>query len=275
MASLSPHFARPPVVETVLGVQFAPIKGFRNAHLGAFWKELGGDWAKVADAPLIRPQKEVFGEHLGWPPAGMQLDLVQNLATRLQVTNQDGDRMIQLQNDRLHFNWVGLDGGPYPSYDGVRPGFDDALARFESFLHSNDLGPIRPNQWEATYVNHIPKGELWKGPDDWARLLPGLLTTTSQITNVKLESFSGEWHFEIPSQTGRLHVQLKRAVKPTISSVESLEMLILTLTARGPVTEEMTLDAGLRAAHDAIVQTFYESVSENVRRHWGENGRDC
>jgi hypothetical protein len=36
-------YENPPVVKTVLGVQFEPLATFSNAHLGAFWKRLDAD----------------------------------------------------------------------------------------------------------------------------------------------------------------------------------------------------------------------------------------
>jgi hypothetical protein len=38
-----PDYERPPVVETVLGVQFDPLPDLCNAHLGAFWGTLECD----------------------------------------------------------------------------------------------------------------------------------------------------------------------------------------------------------------------------------------
>ncbi len=67
--------------------------------------------------------------------------------------------MIQVQNGRLHLNWLGR--GQYPRYATIRPEFDQALAAFTAFVADEDLGEIRANQREITYVNQIPKGPLW------------------------------------------------------------------------------------------------------------------
>lgn len=48
-----PSFERPPVIETMLGVQFQPLPALRSAHLGAFWKTLGEEWPVVLDASII------------------------------------------------------------------------------------------------------------------------------------------------------------------------------------------------------------------------------
>jgi hypothetical protein len=39
--NMLPAFTKPPLAETVFGVQFSEIPTLRNAHLGAFWKPRG------------------------------------------------------------------------------------------------------------------------------------------------------------------------------------------------------------------------------------------
>ncbi len=42
--------------------------------------------------------------------------------------------MIQIQNGRLHLNWLGTAGKAYPRYENVREGFVTALRAFLEFL---------------------------------------------------------------------------------------------------------------------------------------------
>jgi len=111
--------------------------------------------------------------------------------------------MLQIQNGRLHFNWLGQKGGKYPRYNDVRENFLWALQRFIEFVATEKLGDFRPNQWEVKYLNHIPKGTVWNAPGDWDffRPLGGVPTIEGLIQG---ESFVGEWHFIIPEQRGRL-----------------------------------------------------------------------
>jgi hypothetical protein len=51
-----------------------------------------------------------------------------------------GDRMIQLQNNRLHFNWIGESGGRYPRYERVRDGLEWALREFVEFVEQEHVG---------------------------------------------------------------------------------------------------------------------------------------
>jgi uncharacterized protein (TIGR04255 family) len=144
-----PDYEAPPVVETILGVQFEPLPGLKNAYLGGFWKTLDtAEWPTVSDAPPLPPQFERFTETFQWAP-GIEFQLIQNPPGRLQISNRDGDRMIQLQNGRLHLNWLGEPGRKYPRYEKVREDFVWALQRFSGFLAAEKLGDFRPNQWEA------------------------------------------------------------------------------------------------------------------------------
>lgn len=264
-----PDYERPPVVETILGVQFDRLAGFRNAHLGAFWKSLDqAEWPSVADVPSLQPQFERFTEAARWAK-GIQLQVSQDPACRLQIKNKDGDRMIQLQNNRLHFNWLGEAGGDYPRYEKVRKGFTDALSRLVEFAAAEQLGDFRPNQWQVTYLNHIPKGTVWQTPDDWGFFQP--LRPVPNIEGViQCESFSGEWHFVIPDQRGRLHVRWQHGRK---SEPEQQEMIVLTLTARGPLEEgeddTTRILNGLSLGRETIVRTFAKLMSDKANHYWG------
>lgn len=272
-----PSFDRPPVVETVLGVQFESLPKLRNAHLGAFWKSLVDYWKKsgvepwvdLTDAPTLEASFERFGESQAWRPPGVQLKLTQAPPSRVQIRNPAGDRMIQLQDGRLHYNWVGCAGGPYPRYSKLRPEFDAILAEFRDFLAREGVEELRPNQWEVTYVNHIPKGSVWNEPQDWKDVFVGLPSVWGQPSSIQLESFGGEWHFVIAPQRGRLHIQLAHA---RAGSPEGEEVLRLNLTARGPIAEGadggLSLSDGLDLGRQTIVRTFHEITSESAHQHW-------
>ena len=130
-----PDYESPPVIETVLGVQFERLPGFRNGHLGAFWKSLppraSGQWCPMprrwrrSSSGLNHPQSGARGLHI---------QLTQVPTSRLQIRTRAGNRMIQIRNGRLHFNWLGTEGKAYPRYENVREGFVTALRAFLEFL---------------------------------------------------------------------------------------------------------------------------------------------
>lgn len=267
-----PDYENPPVVETILGVQFESLPGFRNAHLGAFWKTLDiQEWPDVFDAPPLQPQFERFTESARWAPIGAHLTVTQDPSTRLQIKNIDGDRMIQVQNGRLHFNWLGQAGNPYPRYDRVREGFLWGLQRFMEFVLQEKIGDFRPNQWEVTYLNHIPKGSVWNTPNDWGFFRP-LGPVPSLQGLIQGESFSGGWHFVIPEQRGRLHVQWQHGRK---SDPGEQEIIVLTLTSRGPLAgtdhAQQRILNGLDLGRETIVRSFANLMSKAANDYWGFN----
>lgn len=259
-----PKFSKPPLIETVLGVQFNPLRGLGNAQLGWFWKRLGTEWEFAAEVPPLEPQYERFDP--GWARLGMQLKLTQDTRSRLQVRSQSKDRMLQIQNGRLLYNWLGQGGTTYPHYAAVKQAFDGVQQEFTRFLSDEKLGELQPNQWEVTYVNHLVKGTVWNELADCsAAFRVGPLLNASP-GGTKLETFGGEWHYEIPKEKGRLHVQLRHG---KLAPEEGPEVLILTLTARGPVNEEQNLSDGLNCGHETIVRGFFDLTSESAHMYWG------
>src|SRR5436190_21828675 len=101
-------FERPPVVETVMGMHFSPLPGFRNAHLGAFWKSLPVEWTVVVDAAALPQQVEQFDN--GLLSVGFGVMFTAQPDMRMQIRNATGTRMLQVQNGQLHYNWIGQGG---------------------------------------------------------------------------------------------------------------------------------------------------------------------
>jgi uncharacterized protein (TIGR04255 family) len=266
-----PSFRKPPVVETVLGVQFDRLSGLTNAHLGGFWKHLratdseDGRWDEVNDAPPIELTVERFEDGQSWARDAMTFRVSQDPSCRIQIRNARHNAMVQLQNGRLHYNWIGRGGQDYSRYCVVRPAFDRVYRLFQGFLQDEKLGAVSPNQWEVTYVNHLPKGSVWHVPADWAKVFVGLPGAWAASSEVQLESLAASWHFEIPPRRGRLHVELKHA---KLIENEGREILQLTLTARGPVNDETTLVDGLDLGRRAVVLGFRDITSPEAHRHW-------
>lgn len=271
-----PAFRKPPVVETVLGVQFDSIPGFTNAHLGAFWvwlraqEELtpGFRWTKVIDAPPIEPAFERFEENQQWLDQVM-VRVSSGFSPRLQIRDDTGQWMVQTQNTRFHLNWIGQPQKEYSRYQTIRPKFDQAYEVFRSFLRAQQFREPTENQWEVTYVNNIPKSSVWENPEDWVKLLNGLPGPWQGARDARLESIGGSWHFEIPPQQGRLHIDIKHV---RIGDQEPTEVLRMTLTARGPIGDPakggLSLSEGLDLGRRVIVLMFAKITSTEAHKTW-------
>jgi uncharacterized protein (TIGR04255 family) len=268
MPQTTPRFRNPPVVETVLGVQFATLPGWTFGHPGWFWKGyLPPEWENAADAPPLIDQFEGFGEERKWvQPSAVQLQVFAAPLTRLQITNAAGDRMIQVQPTRFHYNWQKRDV-VYPSYRTMKAEFDSLFTAFRKFAADAKLGAVSPNQWELTYVDQIPRGTLWDSPADWHKILPGLFPSVGALGGYALESVVGEWHYVIEPARGRIHVALQSGR----TSATGIDVLNVQTTARGPIRQEpgWGLDEGLELGHDAVLAAFLEMTSSDAHEAWG------
>lgn len=268
MPKSSPQFDAPPVIEVVLGVQFAVMPEYSTAHAGWFWKsQLPVDWCTVREAPRLDDAFERFGDEIRWAPEGIRLRAATE-PDRVQLVRVDEQRMIQIQNSRFVYNWKKSGESPYPSYRVLRPEFDDVWERYRHFAQGASLGEPKLNQWEVVYVNHLAKGNLWNEVADWHRIIPRLLPPFDGNEFSNFEAMgSNEWRYVLPEQRGRLHVLLKHARLRDGGP----EMMVLQLIARGAIDADRgwSLESGLDLGHDAIVTSFAGMTSDEAQLHWG------
>jgi len=264
-------YKNPPVVETVLSVQFNPLPNFGAGQLGSYWKELGVDWPNVADAPAVDPVFERFELAKTWEPAALNVKFSQQVDVRLQIRNVAKDRMIQVQNGRFFYNWLGTADVDYPSYQSVRPEFDEQWSKFREFVVSHsDESIVQPNQWEVLYVNHIPCGTVWEQLSDLPEVFTFLQLPPLSALDLGQRGIGGEWQFEISPRKGALYLKLAMDRKDNTPNV------VMTLLTRGPIEEgASSLDEGLELGHKTITEAFDLLTSTRAKEFWGmQNGSD-
>lgn len=257
-----PTYENPPVIETILGVQFEPLEKMRIGHLGLFWGQLGDDWPQEDDAPSLEPQFEEFTDKQKFVRMSLGLRVSQMPECRIRVRNCLRDRMIQVQNGRFIVNWLRVKDAEYPRYETLRTEFDRYFSNFCEFVKAKDLGEVSLNQWETTYLNHIPRGTLWESPMDWGFFRP--IGEPAHVDGLaELEDLSGEVHYRIPERRGRVHVSWQYG-----KTGESKEVLVVNLTARGPIPDEGALN-GLDIGREATVKIFRRIMSDEANKYWG------
>jgi uncharacterized protein (TIGR04255 family) len=264
-----PNFDNPPLIETILGVQFGEIAGLTSAHFGWYWREfLDKSWNKTQEAIRLPDQFETFGDQTWKMPVTQLTASIAPAPDRLQFINAEDDRVIQIQNTRFLYNWRKKES-VYPRFHELYPEFTSKLADFRKFLGAASLEDLSLNQWEVTYVNHIPKGALWNTPEDWHKILPGLMPMLWKSVETKVETESGELRFEIVPQRGRLHVSVQHGRRQDPDG----EVLVLQLTARGPLSpteQALTPDESFELGHRVLVQTFAGIASPEALTYWGK-----
>jgi uncharacterized protein (TIGR04255 family) len=262
-----PDFNDPPVVEMLLSVQFDRLSSLKAAHFGLYWNEIRDRFPvtqEQIELPLIMERPEQEHPQV---PLGIQFQTLEApLTPRFWFQDQRGSELIQVQRDRFIKNWRKMgNNDPYPHYEKLRKGFDQDLIQFTEFLNRNDLGSVRVNQCEVTYINHIVAGDGWENHSEidkvftmWRQPKTAFPGPASEVT------FRAS--FAIPdddagSFAGRLHV----TVQPVTRLTDGKPMFVMELTARGQVGDGMEF---FNLGRKWIVKSFAELTTPLMHGIW-------
>lgn len=265
-------FRDPPLVETVLGLHFHPIGRWTPAHAGEFWHlYLRNKWPSVNIENPLSQQEEVLDQSGLWRPALPNFSIGSDAPSpRMQFANSTGERMVQLQDSWLLYNWR-RGGEEYPTYQTLKPEFFEKYSELRNYVNEHGFSPISPRLWEVTYVNRIPIDSVWGRISDWNELIPSMLGPSANLSVGDVESFNENWIVRLHGNKGRLRVTI-RHIK---YGPEDREAIDFRLAARGPLSASASdedIGNAFDIGHDAIVQTFLESVSKDAQEKWGRVG---
>jgi uncharacterized protein (TIGR04255 family) len=264
-------FSQPPVVEVALSVQFDPLPTLHVAQLGLFWAGIRDRFPTTEDYPAVPAAIERFGGRPE-PSATLEIKLLDAAEVpRVWFLDPGQTRLIQIQRDRLSYNWRKGDApAPYPSYDRMRHEFGDVVGLFEQFLQRESLGELTANQCEITYVDHFVSGSGWERHGElgqvlsvWSPPTDAGLPEPEQVRLLLRYVIPGE----APSEPlGRLHVE----VNPAIRLSDSKPIFVMNSTARGrPLGSGLEgvlrfLDTG----HDWALRVFLAITTETMHQNW-------
>lgn len=266
-----PEFRQPPVIETVLGVQFEPLTRLNIAHIGLYWNTIRQSYRLVEQRNALEPQIETFDSRateakLRWKISG-QPELPR--AWFISDASPSGQQLIQLQQDRFVQNWrrkSSLDQ-EYPRYRANSEQFRSAFESFLEFCRREQLGDVVPTQCEVTYVNHIWPLEGETIATLVHRCFNGLTCAPGDefLPSVP-ESVHFGFSYELPDKRGRLRV----SINPALSVPESRQFLDFRLTARG-APESPTMDEAMRwmdLGHHWVVCAFKSLTTPVMHKEW-------
>jgi uncharacterized protein (TIGR04255 family) len=264
--SQTPDFQAPPVVETVLGVEFAPLESWNVPHFGLYWAEIRSRYPKIADQPPLISSIEQLGPNSANPPT-LTLPMFGGgtMGTRSWFIDESERRLIQVQNGRFIVNWRKVDDSDqYPHYPALREDFEEEWNRFRRFLEGHSLGEPRVVQCEVTYVNNVVRGEGWESFADLGQVIAPWSGRHSGRFLPPEESVALNVRYLLPNNRGRLHVVLNRALRTT----DAKEAIQLNLTARGAPASSSTSDilAWIDMGRDWVVRGFTDFTSETMHR---------
>jgi uncharacterized protein (TIGR04255 family) len=256
-----PEFDDPPVIETVLGLEFEPIQGWDVRHFGLLWA------AGRHRFPHFEVQPPLSLPVPGAPFSNMMVEYF-GVSPKLRAwyIDESQTRLIQIQEDRFLHNWRKVLGTEeYPRYEeNIRPSFSAEWERFREFLRSNSLPEPLPRRWEVTYVNHIE----WQ-PEFGVSQLHDVLSFVSRpvdggfLPDPDELQVMGRFAF---GETGHLTV----TAQPVLRRRDEQAILQINLTATGPIRADDTGEVAeyLDIGREWVVKGFADITSEKMHTLW-------
>jgi len=166
---------KPPIVEVVCGVVFAPVGEIDAVSLGGYWLRQRDRYPRKEIKPIVVDDAPGVIFAPGVPPS------------RVWLVSDNEAFIIQAQFDRFYFNWRRREDD-YPRFndrDGKEGVLTQALkefATFKEFCEKELKVPIRERIVVLTKVDVFIEGEHWTDTDDLGLLIPwakGLLSLSS------------------------------------------------------------------------------------------------
>ena len=242
------HFRLPPVTEVSLTVQLDDAIGFRLLDLAP----IANAWAEDLPDASERPHLPRF---YGYE------DVEMPDTPRLWLQNVSGDRVLQLQQDRIAVNWAkAATGDEYPRYTTIRAFLVDAWHRLEAIVDDLGLAMPLPVTCRVRYANELGASQGWMSESDTVNLIaPWKLAVSDDFLPVPGGLIM---HFHLPEHRGSLDIHGWHAD-------EDLFALVLECDVwPSPPDLDGVLD-GMDLAHEWIVRGFTSATTPEAHSLWG------
>jgi uncharacterized protein (TIGR04255 family) len=265
-------FARPPVDETILSIQFDTLTGFKSQHVGLFWNRIRDAFPSVTEQPPLQPVFETFGvsPHRG-AIRGLRFEIgPAAFVGRFWFEGKSPHDLVQIQQDRIIRNWRRQSRDDvYPRYETVRTNLGDDVENFTKFLRDEEIGDISPNQCEVTYINIIDATDDAKNERSLSQVLSLWTESTTTPLPGALEDCSIGARFlleESGQPFGRVNINCIPAM-----TMEGARVFRLEVTGRAKPRGQTIAGAFqmLDDLHVAAVRTFAAITTKEMHEVWG------
>ena len=261
-----PKFDDPPVIETVLGVEFSGLDNWGVPHFGLLWIHMRDRFPRWDVKPPLVSEIENFDRSASKPQSSMQI--LTEPEMRCWFVDEDDKTLVQIQKDRFIYNWRKTDtNDKYPHYeDSVRPAFEQVWKEFNNFVNQEQLGNLNILQCEVTYINHLEIGIGWESTSDFGKVFTTLTDPERGEFLPLPEALSFNSAYQMPEKSGRLRV----SVKPAFRNKDGKEILQLTLTARVKPSEGdfASLMRCLDLGREWVVRGFADLTTQRMHKIW-------
>jgi uncharacterized protein (TIGR04255 family) len=264
--TLLPRFRKPPVSEVAVGVQFADV--LTPVHLGLYYQRIKTRFPKVQVVPPLPATFETFA--LSAAPAPVAPVFFDGTRPRMWFSSEDDNLLIQLQGDKLIFNWrSGAQGSPYPHFEAIQAEFAQAYDALEA-LAKADKREIAPNQCEIVYVNSILTANTGIALSEPQKIFRPWDGAHGLEWREPLEDLSFNARYRLTDEAGNPFGRLTVSLAGGWAAKEASPAFQFQMMARGQPRSPGY--AGVAAFHDhahkAIVRCFAAITTPEMHKLW-------
>ena len=262
-------YQQPPVIETVLSLQFDQLKDFKLVDFRPLHDLFRERFPNIEERSPLESVFETFGPR---EAASVRLELHgMPPLPRVWFVNDSGSELVQFQTDRLAHNWrKGPRDEKYPRYEAIRASFRKEVETLQEWLRAaRKVSSIQPTQCEVTYVNHISVGDNAASSWDLGRAISIVSPAADLPFADDFEDLRFALRFRIKNKAGEPYGRLHVRADP-ISGRNGEPIVGMVLTARGR-PEPANLDGVFSffdAGHERIVTAFTEMTNQEMHKRW-------
>ncbi|MGF1598827.1 MAG: TIGR04255 family protein [Acidimicrobiales bacterium] len=266
-----PDFSDPPIDEVALGLQFDPIEGFTDMHVGIFWPRVRHDYPRAESHPRRDHPVEDLSPGTGLQvavPAFQVVEPSESRGNRAWLISDDDSTLLQVQDSQFLRNWRRRDTN-YPRLDEHVEKFWSSYDEFCETLMVEKLARPNVKQIELTYFNFIEP----RDPSHFR--MQGSASLATEGLDEKPEDVMFRLAYIDRDSGGNPLARLRIDVEPAYRAIENRPELQpgyrLTLSYRSPMNSpsrkeiETAIDRGRRV----IDFSFCDLTSIESQTKWG------
>lgn len=268
-AAARKRFKNPPVVEVVAGIQFADLNAVEFfSSIESLWITLGKDFyvSREIKQPLSKLDED--GQN--------RLRFVQSnddfMPPRMWFLSKEKEFLVQVQADRLIFNWRKLsdaEDGCYSNYETkVWAHFDKAITQLDKYVQTKLGQKLLIEAMELSYYNAIPFDDFG-GPKNIHACIKGMNWTA--LDNPALEPDTVHFLWGVPFNRFS-NLQIQGLTGRNLVSGDPI--LRFDISSKGAVPEPFEYkDSQFRSwfdeSHTQITSSFAALTTDEMHKKWG------
>ncbi len=260
-----PEYERPPIDEVAIGVQFEPIEGISEAHIGLYWQSLRDSYPRTESKPRFEIPVESFSSDSQFVTPQVTIAPTKGMLGRTWLISEDEDYLIQVQNTHFVHNLRRRDS-VYPRFDLLKDKFWQTYEQFLSVLSSEQLKSPALTQIELSYINWITNMTM---PEFFRPAGATKIEAKQMRSQAENQLFVARYmaEDETGNPIGRLHIHCQQAMH----EVQRVPGNLMSLIFRVPIFpgwDRSRLNNVLELGRNAIVRSFTDLTTDEAHREW-------